>query len=137
MALKVRATVQWLGKGKSLVEKNPIDPKRLRDFELEMALEVERRAKLLANFSQGYQTGRLKNSIESGRDEDGAFVKTNVEYAGFVEFGTGTRGAATDPGPTPPWYQHGAKAGMAAQPFLRPAVHEVSGKAADVLRRTK
>jgi HK97 gp10 family phage protein len=50
-------------------------------------------------------TGRLRSSIiaEQGRDARGFFVQigTNVEYAPYVEFGTGR---------------------SAAQPFLRPGV---------------
>jgi HK97 gp10 family phage protein len=61
--------------------------------------------------------------------EMNAYVSTDVEYAAFVEFGTGTRGAATGAN-MPSDYVHGAgkkrpnSAGMAAQPYLFPAVEE-------------
>lgn len=51
-------------------------------------------------------TGRLRSSIQAGqiqRDDLGAFIEvgTNVEYAGFVEFGTRY---------------------MSARPYMRPAL---------------
>ena len=45
-------------------------------------------------------TGRLRNSITHSRDEEAAYISTNVEYAPYVEYGT----TKTKP-----------------QPFLRPA----------------
>ena len=33
-------------------------------------------------------TGRLRGSITHTTDDDAAYVGTNVEYAGYVEFGT-------------------------------------------------
>lgn len=99
----------------------------------EVALEAERRAKLLAPVDHG----RLRSSIEGGLDSEGAFLKAQTDYAAFQEFGTMQRGAATDPGPTPPWYQHGSRAGgVPAKPFLRPAVESVRGAiVADIARR--
>lgn len=48
-----------------------------------------------------------------------------VRHAPFVEFGTGQRGRATDPGPRPRGYTHGPSQGMDAQPYMRPSVKEV------------
>lgn len=72
-------------------------------------------------------TGRLRNSISHEVDDSGqaVYVGTNVEYAPYVELGTGkyTQGGR----PTPWVYQddngnwhmtHGHK----AQPYLKPAV---------------
>lgn len=70
------------------------------------AIRVHRRAKHLAPVD----TGRLCDSIteEMGRDERGlvAVVGTDVQYAGFVEFGTSR---------------------MRPKPFLRPALDAVGG----------
>jgi HK97 gp10 family phage protein len=67
--------------------------------------------------------GRLRASINVIFYDNGltADVGTDVEYAVFVEFGTGRRGAATNMYKRPPGYVHGPKKGMAAQPYLFPA----------------
>lgn len=71
------------------------------------ALRVEAIAKRLCPVD----TGRLRASITSevGKDSDGlyAVVGSDVEYAGYVEFGTSRN---------------------AAQPYLRPALAEVEGQ---------
>jgi HK97 gp10 family phage protein len=91
------------------------------------ALELERRATQYAQFGGGFQTGRLKASIKHER----LAIKThavvaNTHYASFVEFGTGQRGSASpQPDGLPPDYVHGSVPGMAAQPYLRPALIEV------------
>lgn len=64
-------------------------------------------------------TGRLRSSISFEVDTRAtATVGTNVEYAPYVEYGTSR---------------------MAAQPYLRPAVHEYEAKmrgiVVDVIRR--
>lgn len=88
----------------------------------EAAYEVERRAKALAPVDEG----RLRASIAASPVGATAWkVGTNVPYGAFQEFGTGTRGRGTDPGPTPATYQHGSRPGHRAQPFLRPALDEV------------
>ncbi len=72
-------------------------------------------------------TGNLRGSIHvmkqaiPGKDMK-ATIGTNVEYAPYVEFGTGVRGAATNENSNvavsfaPDW------AGQAAQPFMMPAL---------------
>lgn len=72
-------------------------------------------------------TGRLRNSISHkvDPDEPAAYVGTNVEYAPYVEFGTGKYVAGGRP--TPWVYQddegnwHWTR-GNKAQPYLKPAV---------------
>lgn len=71
--------------------------------------------------------GRLRNSISHkvDPDEPAAYVGTNVEYAPYVEFGTGKYVAGGRP--TPWVYQddegnwHWTR-GNEAQPYLKPAV---------------
>lgn len=72
-------------------------------------------------------TGNLQNSISHRVDDDepAAYIGTNVEYAPYVELGTGKY----YPGGRPtPWVYKDAKgnwhwtAGNPAQPFLKPAV---------------
>lgn len=72
-------------------------------------------------------TGNLRNSISHTVDdsEKAAYIGTNVEYAAYVELGTGIYypGGRTDP-----WVYQDAKGdwhmtnGQRAQPFLKPAV---------------
>ena len=64
-------------------------------------------------------TGRLRSSITTTKGYDGdncvATVGTNVEYAPYVEFGTGQRGD--------PSVQHRQEwLGQPPQPYLRPAL---------------
>lgn len=82
------------------------EARRLAREKLEIsALLVERTAKEMCPVD----TGTLRRSITHVMSVDGkrAFVGTNVDYAPYVEMGT---------------------AKMAAQPFLRPALHANRGK---------
>lgn len=77
------------------------------------------------------RTGNLRNSIthqvESGKDEITIAVGSNVEYAPFVELGTGKY---ADGGRQTPWRYQDAQgnwhttSGMPARPYLRPAVED-------------
>ncbi len=63
-----------------------------------------------------YDTGRLKGSITSEKLAPCTYaVGTNVEYASYVEYGTGQRG-------DPKIAHTTAKAGQSPQPFLHPAL---------------
>lgn len=72
-------------------------------------------------------TGRLRNSISHTVDEEepAAYIGTNLEYAPYVELGTGKY---TDGGRPTPWVYQDDKGnwhmtnGQKAQPFLKPAV---------------
>lgn len=90
-------------------------------------------------------SGRLRNSIESEVKvtDKGVVgkVSTNVEYAPYVEFGTGQRG---EDSPAPPKSDEDLNyrqdwAGMDAQPFLYPAIKQnensIRKMAADELRK--
>ena len=91
--------------------------------------------------AQGYApvlSGELRDSIQVGPTElVGSTVSTEVvataDHAGFVEFGTGTRGAGTYPGELPTegvpitgqWiydYKKQDWKGHEAQPFMRPGL---------------
>ncbi len=68
--------------------------KAAKDEAIQRALEMigqagESYAKLnLEREPRRIDTGRLRNSISHTRDEDTAYIGTNVEYAPYVEFGT-------------------------------------------------
>ncbi len=68
--------------------------------------------------------GRLRGSIMIRFYNNGltAEVGSNVEYAAFVEFGTGRRGAGAGLRSVPAEYAYGNSAGMNAQPYLWPAL---------------
>lgn len=88
---------------------------------------VQGDAKLLAPVAD-IDGGRLENSIQGEvHEEDGQIigkVSTNVEYAHYVEFGTGQRGEASNyPGDVDLSYRQDW-AGMAAQPYLYPAIKQ-------------
>ncbi|MCY9513313.1 HK97-gp10 family putative phage morphogenesis protein [Paenibacillus apiarius] len=89
---------------------------------------VQGDAKMLAPVRPG--GGRLRDSIQGEVEErEGKVVgkvSTNVEYAAYVEFGTGQRGEAS---PSPPKSSEDLSyrqdwAGMPAQPFLFPALKQ-------------
>ena len=72
------------------------------------------------------RTGRLQASITKGPiTDDGkpcsGTIYSTAEYAGYVEFGTGRRGAES-PGADRRHRYSSTWPGMAAQPFLRPAL---------------
>ncbi|MEK4006091.1 HK97-gp10 family putative phage morphogenesis protein [Paenibacillus sp. FSL H3-0333] len=92
---------------------------------LAAALKASGEAKLLCPVDEGI----LRNSIQAGVEKDKGrtvgFVKTNVYYAPYVEFGTGQRGKGS---PSPPKWDGSLNyredwAGMPAQPFLFPAIN--------------
>ena len=72
-------------------------------------------------------TSRLKNSISHQVDDDTVYVGTNVEYAPYVEFGTGKFAEGGGGRPTPWSYQDDkgnwhTTNGMKPQPYLKPAI---------------
>lgn len=80
-------------------------------------------------------TGRLRNSVSHTTDEDNAYVGTNVEYAPYVEFGTGpyaedANGSRSGGRSDVPWFYKDEKGqghlsyGMAASHFLKKSVSD-------------
>lgn len=73
--------------------------------------------------------GQLRQSITYKIEECKGIVGTDVEYAPYVEYGTGIY-ATQGGGRTTPWVYQDAKGeyhttrGMKAQPFLMPAAEE-------------
>lgn len=75
-------------------------------------------------------TGRLRNSIshEAVPEEETVYIGTNVEYAPYLEFGTGK--FAESGGRPTPWSYQDSKGewhttnGMKPQPYLRPAIDD-------------
>ena len=72
-------------------------------------------------------------NVESGFGEGEAIVGATMEYAPWLEFGTGRAGAAKQQEDVPEGYVHGPKPGMAPRPFLRPAIEHTREQVRRVL----
>jgi HK97 gp10 family phage protein len=83
---------------------------------------IQQRAQELAPVD----TGALRDSITVEIDDTGktvvGTVGPHVDYAAYVEFGTGQRGAASSGAGAGPYGDH---PGMPAQPYMRPAFDEI------------
>lgn len=93
---------------------------------------VEQEAKLICPV----ETGALRESIHTTVQEQGvtvvATVSSDLEYAPYVEFGTGARGSASSgAGPGP---YRGDWPGQPAQPFLRPAIDTAREAIRDIFK---
>ena len=97
---------------------------------------VQRTLERVGEQAEGYakdlapvDTGQLRNSISHAVDESepAAYIGTNLEYAPYVELGTGQYNPQGRP---TPWVYQDAKGdwhwtkGNPAQPFLKPAVKD-------------
>lgn len=101
-----------------------------------------------------YNGGRLRDSItaDEGLSDDGGIqvtVGTSVEYAPYVEFGTGSHGSAAYKGHTTPGVSFTSKpfwtyfseelkqfittTGEDPQPFLRPSLYDTRRQVADLM----
>ena len=96
---------------------------RKKEFQAAAEEQVIKALELCGIVAEGYakdkcpvDTGNLRNSIsyKVQSDEKAVYVGTNVEYAPYVELGTGS------------FYQGGTPgiSGQKAQPYLKPAVAE-------------
>lgn len=83
-------------------------------------------------------TGHLRGSIAYSVEGDEVYIGTNVEYAPYVEFGTGEY--AESGGRKTPWVyvdENGVghmTTGQKPQPFLRPSASEHTGEYRDILK---
>lgn len=105
-----------------------------KDEAVQRALEeIGIKAESYAKLKCPVDTGRLRNSIthNATMQEDTVYIGTNVEYAPYVEFGTGIH--AKSGGRQTPWVykdQHGnwhKTRGSRPHPFLKPAIEEHLG----------
>ena len=89
-----------------------------------------------------YDTGNLGNSITYVIDGDVGIVGTNVEYAPYVEFGTGLFSSKGDGRQDVPWrYQDASGAwhttsGQQPQPYLQPALQKSKKKIAEIFKNS-
>lgn len=109
-----------------------------------IGLKLEKYAKALCPVGtsestgiKGYRGGTLRNSITYEVQEDTVAVGTNVEYAPYVELGTGPYFKAP-----PDWEQFTAPQGggigkgyVHPRPYLRPAVEDHMNEFEDVFKK--
>lgn len=85
-------------------------------------------------------TGNLRNSITHEVDDNEGVVGTNVEYAPYVEFGTGLFSSQGDGRQDVPWRYQDANgqwhttSGQNPQPFLEPALKNNQQKIQDIFK---
>lgn len=85
---------------------------------------------------KGYRGGTLKQSITADSDTESMVLGTNVEYAPYVELGTGPNFT-----PPPEWEQFDAPKGkdlghgyVKARPFIRPAISDHLEEYKDIIK---
>lgn len=106
---------------------------------------VERGLMVIGERAVGYaqdlcpvDTGHLRGSITYAVEGDDCYIGTNVEYAPYIEFGTGIH--AETGGRQTPWaYQDGegnwhTTRGAKPQPFLRPSASDHAEEYRDILK---
>ena len=113
-------------------------------FDAALAAGLEKCGLVAEGYAKKLQipdTGNLRNSITHVVDEDepAVYIGTNVEYAPYVELGTGIYAEGGGGRPTP-WVYQDAKGnwhytrGNKAQPFLKPAVAEHADKYREIIK---
>lgn len=98
-----------------------------------VTVEVQGQAKGLAPFN----TGTLRNSIKMNYDSNKkeGRVYTNLEYATYVEFGTGIRGNGSYPDSNKNLTYNQNWKGQVAQPYMYPALQFGKSKAQEILKQ--
>lgn len=115
---------------------NKLDDEHIDETLKKACLVVERSAKEKA--PKG--TGELRRSIKSKVEDKQGIIFTPIEYAPYVEYGTGIHaenGGRTDV----PWRYQDDKgdwhstSGMKPHPYMRPALYENVDKIKDVIKK--
>ena len=94
------------------------------------AQKIQGDAKRLIKAKGAFDTGRLHGGISVEAIQNGYAIGTNVEYAPYVEYGTGPLGDPTVPHTTRKYWRYKdengnwyTSHGMKARPYLRPALN--------------
>lgn len=114
----------------------PIDPAKLKDTLGKCCALVERSAKEKAPKGDGH----LRRSITSKVEDDKGIIFTALEYAPYVEYGTGLFAEDGNGRKDVPWSYQDEKgewhstSGMKPNPYMRPALYENKNKIIDLLK---
>ena len=102
-----------------------------------VTVEVQEQAKALAPARKIKNGGALKNSIKMNYDSNKkeGRVYTNLEYATYVEFGTGIRGNGSYPDSNKNLTYNQNWKGQVAQPYMYPALQFGKSKAQEILKQ--
>ncbi|MDO4271544.1 MAG: HK97 gp10 family phage protein [Candidatus Saccharibacteria bacterium] len=95
---------------------------------------VEAGAKAVCPVDSGTLKGSINSNVEQSGNEIIGVAGTSVEYAPYVEFGTGRRGGY--PYETNIQLSYGDVPGQAAQPFLGRSLHDNKSKVKDILHKS-
>ena len=100
---------------------------------------VQASVNMIRDAAQGYcpvETGALRDSITASVDSGGKTVvgkvTTSLDYAPYVEWGTGQRGAESPDAGAGPYNPNWP--GMSPRPYMRPAFDEARGAVLDLFR---
>lgn len=85
------------------------------------AKKIQKNAKLLCPVDTGQLRNSIKTKSEATQDGAKAEVYTNVEYAAYVEFGTGIKGASSNIDRPEGVSYNSQWKGQKAQPYMSPA----------------
>lgn len=123
------ASVKILGVKELQKHLDRIEKIDVKDAVTKATAYVHGQAKNNATFNKGYSKGHLRSSIhmrvDKTENEVVGKVYTNVEYARYVEFGTGQRGSGSYPYEGElefPLTYREDWAGMSPEPFMYPAM---------------
>ena len=97
---------------------------------------VEGSAKRLCPVDTGTLRGSIHIMKQATATEPKAIVGTNIEYAPYVEFGTGVRGQATNTNTKVSVSYSSEHAGQVAQPYLAPALRNNKDVVEDIINKS-
>lgn len=131
--------VRVLGTGRLIAKLNAISVRQetaVKQAVNQSVAIVEGEAKSLAPVDTNTLRGSIKSipSKKRGNEITGG-VSTSTEYAPYVEFGTGVRGASsTHPAKAKLGISYGGRPGQKAQPFMYPALRQNKNKIKQLIK---
>lgn len=96
--------------------------------------KCQKRAKLLCPVDTGALRNSINTAIRAKAEEVEGEVGTNLEYAVYVEFGTGRRGEETNTNTETDVHYKADWKGQKAQPYMYPAYAETKEELPKILK---
>lgn len=96
--------------------------------------KCQKRAKLLCPVDTGTLRNSINTEIRAKAEEVEGEVGTNLEYAAYVEFGTGQRGEETNTNTEVDVHYKADWKGQKAQPYMYPAYAETKEELPKILK---